>query len=91
MSARHHNEALCLVDAWFDGAVENDDSRYDSINDTGVMKRPQRDSYTQERPLLAASLELRPSIAADLLEPDALVADDSLSIHVRPTLRPTGS
>ena len=90
MSARHHNEALCLVDAWFDGAVESHDG-YDSINDTGVMKRPQRDSYTHERPLLAASLELRPSIAADLLEPDAMLEDDALSIHARPTLRPTGT
>jgi hypothetical protein len=86
MSSHRRNQAHLLnvwndfVDGWSDEASEGDDSQQSS---TGV-RRALRDSYTHERPMIAASLDLH---AEDLLELP-LLEDPCAPIHFRRTLRP---
>jgi hypothetical protein len=47
-------------------------------------RRPARDSYTQERPLLSASWDLH---ADDLID-ESCVEDEAQRIHLMRTLRP---
>lgn len=47
--------------------------------------RPARDSYTYERPLLTAALDMH---AADLIEFSSVDEEDGVLIHLRPTVRP---
>ena len=87
MSARRHNQAelVCvwndLVSAWSeDGADE------ESGPETGVFsRRPPRDSYTHERPLLSTSWDLH---GEDLIEVSEWDGDESTRIHLLPTVRP---
>lgn len=85
MSARRHN--LCLVDTFSDASVDV----YENMHDTGVMRRPPRESYTHERPLVASVQELRPSLAADLVEPAASIDEELVLVHLRPTVIPVAS
>jgi hypothetical protein len=85
MSTRRQNQAelVCvwndLVSAWSEEGAESEEN---ASVETGVFaRRPPRDSYTQERPLLSASWDVH---ADDLLDEGAAGND----IHLLRTLRP---
>jgi hypothetical protein len=61
---------------WTAEGLDHDESAHDA-------NRPPRDSYTHERPLISARLDI---YADDLIEISS--SDESLHIHLRPTVRP---
>jgi hypothetical protein len=65
-----------LVGMWTSESLDLCESAQDAT-------RPARDSYTHERPLISARLDV---YADDLIEVNSL--DDSTPIYLRPTLRP---
>jgi hypothetical protein len=81
MSAQRRNRTD-LLDVWND-LVGMWSAEVPSAQDEA--NRPARDSYTYERPVLSATLDLH---AADLIEFSSLDGDDGVLIHLRPTVRP---
>jgi hypothetical protein len=72
-----------MADAW----SEEESFAGDDAPNTGVFaRRPPRDSYTHERPLIAATLDLHAEHLCDLSA--SLDDEDALAIHLRLTLRP---
>jgi hypothetical protein len=90
MSALRSNQAV-LINVWNDMAdawsEEEACASDEGAPNTGVFaRRLPRDSYTHERPLLAATLDLH---ADDLRDRGASTEDESaLSVYLRLTLRP---
>jgi hypothetical protein len=90
MSALRSNQAV-LVNVWNDMAdawsEEEACATDEAAPNTGVFaRRLPRDSYTHERPLLAATLDLH---AEDLADLGASGEEQSaLSVHLRLTFRP---
>lgn len=87
MSAHRRNEVVLLHAAWMEEAFEDDGE----ASDTQVLaRRAPRDSYTHDRPMLSASLDLPAHYAMDLEDLNPLLDDESRLFHSQPTVRPTG-
>lgn len=56
MSLRHRNGQFHLLNSWIEEALVSDEAECD---EHAVTRRPPRDSFSQERPLLSAALTLR--------------------------------
>lgn len=75
--APRRNEALFLVDSWIEEALAS----HDAVSDAKVLdKRPARDSYAYDRPLLSAAMSVPPRAAlmSDLSELCPLLEGDEL-------------
>lgn len=75
MSLRHRNGQFHLLNSWIEEALVSDEAECD---EHAVTRRPPRDSFSQERPLL--SLRARRPILSDVKELSLMLEADEFEI-----------